>query len=129
MVASSASVTRGYHGSLPQLLKKTHKRLAAPIVGISTSPSVNGYWLAGRDGGVFAFGRATFWGSLPEYRDRQQAPPDQKAPVAALAGTPDGSGYWVMLTSGHIYAFNDAAKWPQVPAERQGEYDSMAAAR
>jgi hypothetical protein len=34
----------------------------APIVGIAATPSGNGYWLVGSDGGVFSFGDARFFG-------------------------------------------------------------------
>ena len=39
------------------------KKLNAPIVGIVPAPNGKGYWLARRDGGVFAFGSAGFSGS------------------------------------------------------------------
>ncbi|MGH9069183.1 MAG: hypothetical protein ACRD0J_17100, partial [Acidimicrobiales bacterium] len=37
--------------------------LAQPIVGISATPSGQGYWMVAADGGVFSFGDATFHGS------------------------------------------------------------------
>lgn len=39
----------------------------APIVGISSTPSGQGYWLVSADGGVFAFGDAQYLGRV-EYR-------------------------------------------------------------
>ena len=45
----------------------------APIVGIAATPTGKGYWLVGADGGVFAFGDATFFGRveyvLPDGRE------------------------------------------------------------
>ena len=38
--------------------------LNAPIVGIAATPDGRGYWLVGADGGVFAFGDASFEGSI-----------------------------------------------------------------
>ena len=38
-------------------------QLSHPIVGMSPTQSGKGYWLAGTDGGVFAFGDARFFGS------------------------------------------------------------------
>src|SRR5882757_7255212 len=35
-------------------------RLNAPIVGMAATPSHHGYWLVGRDGGIFSFGDASF---------------------------------------------------------------------
>ena len=43
-------------------------RLAQPVVGMSRSPSGNGYWLVASDGGVFAFGDARFQGSTGAIR-------------------------------------------------------------
>src|ERR1700722_12515898 len=40
-----------------------HGPLNGPIVAIAMTPDGNGYYLAGRDGGVFAFGDAHFYGS------------------------------------------------------------------
>jgi hypothetical protein len=39
--------------------------LDQPIIGIAPTPSGAGYWLTAADGGVFAFGTAPFYGSLP----------------------------------------------------------------
>lgn len=36
--------------------------LNAPVVGIATDPA-GGYWMAAKDGGIFAFGAAAFHGS------------------------------------------------------------------
>jgi hypothetical protein len=42
--------------------------LNAPIVGMTSTPDGQGYWLLGADGGVFSFGDATFFGSTGEMR-------------------------------------------------------------
>ncbi len=39
--------------------------LSQPIVGITTSPSGNGYRLVAKDGGIFSFGDVKYYGSLP----------------------------------------------------------------
>ncbi|HEX3728741.1 MAG TPA: hypothetical protein VHV47_02985 [Opitutaceae bacterium] len=39
---------------------------ALPVIGIVPSQGAGGYWLLGADGGIFAFGNAPFYGSLPE---------------------------------------------------------------
>lgn len=49
----------GYFGSLVDLGVTPN----APIVGVTRTPDGQGYWLAGADGGVFAFGDAAFHGS------------------------------------------------------------------
>ena len=38
-------------------------RLNKPILGLALSPSGGGYWMVASDGGIFAFGDATFFGS------------------------------------------------------------------
>jgi hypothetical protein len=38
-------------------------KLAAPLVGVAPTVDGQGVWLAGSDGGVFAFGDAPFYGS------------------------------------------------------------------
>jgi hypothetical protein len=37
--------------------------LNKPVVGMAATPDGGGYWLVASDGGVFAFGDATFEGS------------------------------------------------------------------
>ena len=64
--------------------------LAAPVVAIVRTPDGGGYWLVGADGGVFAFGDATFHGSL--------ANTNLARPIAAAIPTPDGGGYWLAST-------------------------------
>ncbi len=39
--------------------------LNAPIVGIAATPDHGRYWLAATDGGIYAFGDAAFYGSVP----------------------------------------------------------------
>ena len=56
-----------------------------------------GYWMAGADGGVFAFGDAGFLGSMGGQALTQ--------PVVGLAGTPDGHGYWEVASDGGVFTF------------------------
>jgi N-acetylmuramoyl-L-alanine amidase len=60
-----------------------------------------GYWLVARDGGIFAFGDAPFYGS-----SGNTALP---APVVGMVATGDGRGYWIVLGNGQLRAFGDAA--------------------
>ena len=52
------------------------------------------------DGGIFAFGDATFYGSMGGAH--------LNAPVVGMAPTPDGGGYWLVASDGGIFAFGDA---------------------
>ncbi|HUI03492.1 MAG TPA: hypothetical protein VLZ77_08115, partial [Acidimicrobiales bacterium] len=74
--------------------------LSAPVVGIAATPDGQGYWLASRDGGVFAFGDAGYDGSMGGRR--------LGAPIVGIAATPDGGGYWLVASDGGIFAFGDA---------------------
>ena len=74
--------------------------LNAPISGIASTPSRGGYWLVGRDGGVFSFGDAPFFGSMANY--------PLPAPVVGITGSPTGLGYWLVGSDGAVYAFGDA---------------------
>ncbi|HVX22442.1 MAG TPA: glycoside hydrolase family 3 N-terminal domain-containing protein [Acidimicrobiales bacterium] len=85
--------------------------LEAPVVGIASTPGgqratstgtgSGGYWEVAADGGVFAFGDASFYGSMGG-RPLSQ-------PVVGMAVTPDGRGYWLVAADGGVFAFGDAS--------------------
>ena len=62
-----------------------------------------GHWLAGADGGVFAFGQAQYYGGLGTTRLNR--------PVVAMASSPTGRGYWLAAADGGVFAFGDARYW------------------
>ena len=68
--------------------------------GPAPPPDDRGFWLAGRDGGVFAFGGAVFHGSAAGLRLNR--------PVVGMASTPTGRGYWLVAADGAVLAFGDA---------------------
>ncbi|HVX21130.1 MAG TPA: fibronectin type III domain-containing protein [Acidimicrobiales bacterium] len=72
----------------------------APAGGCSGPGCAGGYWEVASDGGIFAFGDATFAGSMGG-----QA---LNAPIVGIATTPDGHGYWEVASDGGIFAFGDA---------------------
>ncbi len=79
----------------------TATTLDAPAVAMARTPDGKGYWLAGTNGAINAFGSATFLGSaegLPLNR-----------PVEGMAATPDGGGYWMSASDGGIFSYGDAA--------------------
>ncbi|HZM55220.1 MAG TPA: hypothetical protein VFC03_09375, partial [Acidimicrobiales bacterium] len=57
-------------------------------------------WLVASDGGVFAYGDATFAGS--------HGGSPLNAPVVGVAATPDGAGYWLVASDGGVFAYGDA---------------------
>src|SRR5688500_4418019 len=71
---------------------------AAPTVAIAASPDGKGYWLLGRDGGVFSFG-VPFHGSVAERQPYEGA--------VSLEATPSGAGYYVAGGDGSVFAFGD----------------------
>ncbi len=66
---------------------------------VATRPKV-GYWMVGRDGGIFAFGDAPFAGSTGNMKLNQ--------PIVGMASNPAGTGYWFVASDGGIFAFGDA---------------------
>jgi peptidoglycan/xylan/chitin deacetylase (PgdA/CDA1 family) len=67
---------------------------------MAATPSGTGYWLVASDGGIFAFGDASFAGSTgAQHLNR---------PVVGMAATPSGKGYWLVASDGGIFAFGDA---------------------
>ncbi|GIU88793.1 MAG: hypothetical protein KatS3mg009_3308 [Acidimicrobiia bacterium] len=69
------------------------------IVDVAAHPTRNGYWLLGRDGGVFSYG-VPFHGSTGGMR--------LNSPVNAMAPTPTGNGYWFSADDGGVFSFGDA---------------------
>jgi hypothetical protein len=69
-------------------------------VEICGTPSGNGYWVCGSDGGVFTYGDAQFFGSLGDTK--------LNAPVIGMAATPSGKGYWLLGQDGGVFTFGDA---------------------
>jgi hypothetical protein len=78
--------------------------LAAFGSDVYTNPSgaqQPGYWFTARDGGIFAFGTAGFFGSTGGTKLNQ--------PIVGMAATPTGTGYWLVASDGGIFSFGDAA--------------------
>jgi hypothetical protein len=82
------------HGSL------LGDQLNKPIVGIASTPDLEGYWLVASDGGIFSFGDAGYFGSMGGQPLNQ--------PVVGMASTADGRGYWLVASDGGIFSFGDA---------------------
>jgi uncharacterized protein (DUF1501 family) len=92
----SALGTAAHHGDLPALGIAPNQ----PVVGIASTASGNGYWLLGRDGGVFAFGDARFFGSTGSMVLNQ--------PIVGMAAWPDGQGYWFVASDGGVFTYGEA---------------------
>jgi hypothetical protein len=82
------------------------------------TPTGKGYWLVAKDGGIFSFGDAAFYGSMGG-KPLNQA-------IVGMAGTPTGKGYWLVAKDGGIFSFGDAAFYgsmvPFVSTSRWSEW-------
>ncbi len=78
-----------------------------PTVAIAASPDGKGYWLLGRDGGVFSFG-VPFHGSVGDRHPYAKA--------VDLRPTDSGQGYYVAGTDGAVFAFGDGDPRRERPA-------------
>ena len=74
---------------------------SAKARGMAHTPSGQGYWVVGRDGGVFAFGDAQFKGSLPGVGVNVSN-------IVGIAPTPSGGGYWLVGSDGGVFSFGNA---------------------
>jgi Cu/Zn superoxide dismutase len=71
-----------------------------PAGTFSSSGPAAGYWLVATDGGIFAYGDASFLGSTGNMKLTK--------PVVGMTATPSGDGYWVVASDGGIFAYGDA---------------------
>src|SRR5579875_2475830 len=72
-----------------------------PMVGVGATGDGQGYWMVDADGSVFAFGDASFFGSMGGQ--------SLAAWMVGMAPTADNAGYWLVASDGGIFAFGDAA--------------------
>src|SRR3954470_10972316 len=63
-------------------------------------PTGGGYFLAARDGGMFTFGDAQFFGSTGAMK--------LNAPIVGMEATPFPEGYWLVANDGGIFTFGSA---------------------
>jgi len=78
----------------------TSRVLSTHAVGFARSPTGRGGWAVAADGGVFAFGDASYFGSMGGHHLNR--------PIVGIAATPTGRGYWLVARDGGIFSFGDA---------------------
>lgn len=83
------------------------------------APPPQGYWLATRDGAVFAGGAA------PELGGTSTA---HSGSVVGIAATRDGRGYWLVSSNGAVAAFGDAHFFGDLPVLHIKVHDIVAMA-
>ena len=85
----------------------TPSTAATAIAAATVSKKPQGYWLVGRDGGIFSFGAAGFYGSTGALHLQR--------PVVGMTPTADHRGYWLVAADGGIFAFGDAGFYGSIP--------------
>jgi hypothetical protein len=106
-ISQSGSIQAGL--APPGIPDWSPAHLAAPLVGISATPDEGGAWEAGADGGVFAFGSAQYFGSLPGLHVTPAKP------IVGITSTPNGQGYWLVGADGGVFAFGSAQYFGSLP--------------
>jgi hypothetical protein len=83
---------------------------SSPSNGVTPEPP--GYYLAGEDGGIYAYG-APFYGSMGGTK--------LNGPIVGITTTADGKGYWMVATDGGIFAFGDAGYYGSMGGKHLNE--------
>jgi hypothetical protein len=86
-------------------------RLQRPVVGITPTTNDGGYWLVASDGGIFSFGNAGFYGSIPGLGIGPAGSSSAKrlnAPIVGMVPSADGNGYFMVAADGGVFTFGDA---------------------
>ncbi len=71
--------------------RPARSRSTLPVTGMAATTDGGGYWLVARDGGVFTYGDARYFGSL--------GGTTLPGPVVGLAAAGGGAGYWLAVGS------------------------------
>jgi hypothetical protein len=75
--------------------------LLDPVVGMTSTPTGDGYWLVTATGAVTSYGTARPYGALDGHR--------LNAAITHIVATPDGRGYWLVAADGGVFNFGDAS--------------------
>jgi hypothetical protein len=109
-IAGAQFVTQTVAGVTGPLSSPLSASPVAAIVGIAATPDGKGYWAADATGGVYTYGDAGFYGSLPGLKVKP------KTPIVGITATPDGKGYRLVSGDGGIFGFGDAGYFGSLPA-------------
>jgi hypothetical protein len=87
----------------------TGQVLPTEVAGMASTADGGGYWVALRDGAVYAFGDAKSYGDLRLARLHAGRPDGATgAPIIAMAASRDAKGYLLLAGDGSVYGFGDA---------------------
>ena len=84
LVGTAAAGVLHLSGSTPTVAVPLPERAVAK----AADPVGSGDWLTDSDGEVYAFGSASYYGSLTNMQ--------LNSPVVGIASAPDGKGYWLV---------------------------------
>jgi hypothetical protein len=104
IVATAGGATFGL-GSLSSSGGPGGGSLAGPITGIAGTANALGYFEIARDGHVYHFGNAGYYGSAAVKAGQR---------AVGIAATPDAHGYWVLLNTGRVATLGDAPNFGSV---------------
>ena len=89
------------------------------MVGITPTANDAGYWLVASDGGIFSYGNAGFYGSIPGLGIAPAGsglPHSLSAPIVGMVPSADGGGYFMVGADGGVFTFGDAKFEGSCPA-------------
>ena len=97
---TGTGAVRWHSGPLAPSTQPELTPLASVIVGAAVTPSGEGLWRVGVDGGIFSTGDARYFGSTGAIHLNR--------PVVGMEAGPGGEGYWTVASDGGIFSFGSA---------------------
>ena len=86
------------------------------MISAIATPDGLGYYMVAEDGGIFTFGTAVFYGSIPQILPGVTL----DAQVIGIVPSPTGLGYLLVAADGGIFTFGDALFYGSVPGVLPG---------
>ena len=93
---------------LYEQLPAMRSRIASAVGKVKPKPTTTGYWVLGRDTGLYTFGDAPFHGG----------PGEIPGPAVSMSPTRTGLGYWLLSANGRVSAYGDAVNYGSTEAMR-----------
>jgi hypothetical protein len=106
-VLIGASVVIGGTALIPRPAREASAATAVPAAAVTTGAG-SGLWTVGRDGGVFSWQQARFYGST--------GGTTLDKPIVGMAATPDGGGYYLVTADDTSYSFGNAGPGGRIAA-------------
>ncbi|MGE0706443.1 MAG: glycoside hydrolase family 25 protein [Planctomycetota bacterium] len=110
--------TNLFNGTVADLRAYAQKTSAGFMRGIAPNSTGNGFWTISKDGGVQAYGDATFRGTWSAQHAQ---------PVIGITRSASGLGYWAYTADGKVKAYGDATDQGGLTAAPSAPVTAMAA--